>query len=77
MKSQEEENKLPSIEELKRLADEGIFPSLEEFQRFNPFYERGKAGLEFRPQRRLLRMKELLENSKKEDLKSNNSDQRK
>ncbi len=74
MKSQEEENKLPSIEELKRLADEGIFPSLEEFQRFNPFYERGKAGLEFRLQRRRLRMKELLENSKNEELRSNNSD---
>jgi hypothetical protein len=74
MKSHEEENKLPTMEELKRLADEGKFPSLEEFQRFNPFYEREKAALEFSPQRRLIRMKELLENSKKEDDNNNNSE---
>ena len=72
MKSHEEE-KVPNWEELMKLAAEGKFPTLEEFQKFNPFYESEKAGLEFSAKRRLLREKEQLNDSTQQNEKNDDS----
>ncbi len=59
MKSNEEKKEDPTLIELKKMEKEEKYPSLEEFQKFNPFYEREKARMEFREKRRQLRADEL------------------
>ena len=72
MKSHEEE-KVPNSEELLNLVEEGKFPTLEEFQKFNPFYESEKARLEFSAKRRLLRKKEQAKDSTQQNEKNDES----
>ena len=47
-----------NADELMKLMSEGKYQTLEELQKFNPFFERGKNRLKFQEERRQLRDKE-------------------